>query len=403
MTKAAGINVGKANLHVSASGGPVVRFDNAATDITKLLKHLHNPDTVPVVCGPTDGYERRLPSRPRPPETAVRVHHPGRARAFAETCGYEAKANPLDAQMLARYSEAFPEAYPWEPVTALHRQDMKEPLRRWPQFIDQRVQEKGRLDGGVSATIARSTQSHIAWLEKELARLAQEYQAVVKDNPILAEPVDLYPTVPRVGPLTTATLAAHLAELGLSHSKALTSLVELAPWFQDSGKRQGDRAAKGGRGLVRRAFYMWAWAVARHDGEIRRFYDRLRQRGKPSNVAVVPMMRQSLLQLNTVAPRGLPGHSRTAAGRLISPCDGLTSNTHARRIGMLLADQSHRVVPPVDRPRRQSIRTSDRDRSAFPGARCCSREYAGQKVTLGRLTRRRPRLVILKRYDGNHW
>ena len=299
MTKAAGINVGKANLHVSASGGPVVRFDNAATDITKLLKHLHNPDTVPVVCGPTGGHQRRLPSRPCPSETAVRVDHTGRARAFAETSGYEAKTGLLDAQMLARHSEVIPEAETWEPVTDLHRQEMKDPLRWWRQFIDQRVQAKGRLDRGVSATYARSTQPHIASLEEEIARLDPEYQAVLEHNPILAEPVDLYPTVPRVGSLTTATLVAHLAELGLSHSKALTSLVGLAPWFRGSGKRQGDRAAKGGRGLVRRAFYMWARAVVRHDGEMRRFYDRLRQRGKPSNVAVVLMMRQSLLQLNT--------------------------------------------------------------------------------------------------------
>ena len=378
MTAEAGIDAGNANLDVSVFRGPVVRFSNSAAGVAKLLQHLQDPDAVPTACEPTGGYERRLTNRPHQCEIGGQVDHPGRVRAFAKACGYEAKTDPLADQVLARHMEVFPEAAAWAPDTDLHlhSHEMKDLLRRWRQFTDQRVQEKGRLDGGVSATIARSTQPHIAWLEKEIARLDQEYQAVLKDNPILAEPVDLYPTVPRVGPLTTATLVAHLVELGLSHRKALMSLVGLAPWFQGSGKRQGDRTAKGGRGPVRRAFYMWAWAVARHDGEMRRFHDRRRQRGKPSNVAVVPMMRQSLLPLNTVAPRGLPGHSRTAAGRLISPCDGLTSNTDARRIGMLLADQSHRVVPPVHRPRRQSIRTSDRDRSAFPGARCCSREYA---------------------------
>ena len=35
--------------------------------------------------------------------------------------------------------------------------------------------------------------------------------------------------------------------------------------------------------LVRRGLYMCAWAVIRHDSEMRRFYDRLRQRGKPGN------------------------------------------------------------------------------------------------------------------------
>ena len=47
-------------------------------------------------------------------------------------------------------------------------------------------------------------------------------------------------------------------------------------------------------------------ASDRDDSEMRRFYDRLRQRGNPSNVSVVAVMRKILLQLNTVARRGAP-------------------------------------------------------------------------------------------------
>ena len=93
---------------------------------------------------------------------------------------------------------------------------------------------------------------------------------------------------------------AHLPELGHWDSKALTSLVGLEPWSRDSGKKRGHRATRGGRGLVRRALYMCAWAVIRHDSEVRRFYDRLRQRGKQGNVAVVAVMRKILIQLNAV-------------------------------------------------------------------------------------------------------
>ena len=174
------------------------------------------------------------------------------------------------------------------------------------QFVDQRVQELGRLDKGVSATIAKSTRRHIAWLEKEIARLEKEYQAVLQDNATLADRAALYRTVPGIGPLTAATLVVHLPELGHWDSKALTSLGGLAPWSRDSGKKRGHRAIRGGRGLVRRALYMCAWAVIRHDSEMRRFYDRLRQRGKPENVAVVAVMRKILLQLNAVARRGTP-------------------------------------------------------------------------------------------------
>ena len=75
---------------------------------------------------------------------------------------------------------------------------------------------------------------------------------MLKDNPALAELANLYRTVPGVGPLTAATLVAYLPELGHWDSKALTSLVGLAPWSRDSGKKRGHRAIRGGRGLVRR-------------------------------------------------------------------------------------------------------------------------------------------------------
>ena len=40
MVEIAGVDVGKANLDVSVSEGPVLRFDNTAKGITRLLKHL---------------------------------------------------------------------------------------------------------------------------------------------------------------------------------------------------------------------------------------------------------------------------------------------------------------------------------------------------------------------------
>ena len=306
MTMVAGIDVGKANLDVSVSGGPVLRFDNTATGITKLRKHLQEHDTTLAVCEPTGGYERLLTSRLRETDIAVHVVHPGRVRAFAKACGYEAKTDPLDAQVLSRYGEVFPEADTWEPETDPQREELRDLLRRRRQFVDQRVQELGRLDKGISAAIAKSTRRHIAWLEKEIARLEKEYRAVLQDNATLADRAALYRTVPGIGPLTAATLVAHLPELGHWDSKALTSLVGLAPWSRDSGKKRGHRAIRGGRGLVRRALYMCAWAVIRHDSEMRRFYDRLRQRGKPGNVAVVAVMHKILLQLNAVARRGTP-------------------------------------------------------------------------------------------------
>ena len=62
----------------------------------------------------------------------------------------------------------------------------------------------------------------------------------------------LYRTAPGVGPLTAATLVAFLPELGQwgKLGADLTSLVGLASWSRDSGRKRGHTAMRGGRGVV---------------------------------------------------------------------------------------------------------------------------------------------------------
>ena len=101
--------------------------------------------------------------------------------------------------------------------------------------------------------------------------------------------------MPGVGQLTVAVLVAYLPELGRWDGSALTSLVALAPWSRDSGKRRVIRSIRGRRSTVRRALYICAWAVLRVDGELRRFHRRLRERGNPGKVALVAVARKLLL------------------------------------------------------------------------------------------------------------
>ena len=311
MAVVAGIDVGKANLDVSISEGPVFRFENTAKGIAKLLKHLKEQDTTMAVCESTGGYERLLVSRLRKTEIRMDIAHPSWVRAFARACGYEAKTDPQDALVLSRFGQVFPEQTPpgWELEPEL--EELQDLLRRRRQLVEQRVQELGRLDKGVAPAVAKSTKRHIVWLEKEIARLNQEYQAALQSSAPMARRAALYRTVPGVGALTAATLVAHLPELGHWDSKALTSLVGVAPWSRDSGQKRGQRAIRGGRRVVRRALYICAWSVIRVDGQIRRFYQSLRQRGKPGKVALVAVMRKLLLQLNAVARRGTPWVAQT--------------------------------------------------------------------------------------------
>ena len=304
MVVIAGIDVGKYNLEVSVAESRAKAFRNTAQGIGKLRAFLGEQGATRVVCEPTGGYERRLVRLLREAGFPVQLAHPNRVRAFARVCGYEAKTDLLDAQVLARYGRMFPEpeAQPAEP----ERQGLQDLLRRRQQLVAQRVQERNRLRQELEATVLQSTQRHIAWLDQEIAQLDQEYQDRLRQHATLGQQAALYRTVPGVGPITAATLVAELPELGHWDDKALTALVGLAPWARDSGQKQGHRSIRGGRGVVRRILYLAALSAIRTDATLRDFYQRLRQRGKAGKVALVAVMRKLLLRLNSVARRGTP-------------------------------------------------------------------------------------------------
>ena len=304
MDRVAGIDVGKASLDVSLAGGPVRQFANTAEGRRPLLQWLGEQDVTRAVCEPTGGYERPLVGDLQATGLPVVVAHPTRVRAFARVCGTEAKTDLLDAQVLARYGAAVPAVATPPPDPA--RTALRDLVSRRRQLVDTRVQEKNRRDKGLTPAAVRSTRRHLAWLDREIARLEAQIQQAVADSPELARRTQLYRSVRGVGEVTAVVLTAYLPELGQVSGPAVTALVGLAPWARDSGRQRGYRAIRGGRGTVRRALYLAAMVAVRYAGELQRFYEGLRQRGKPGKVALVAVMRKLLLHLNAVARRGTP-------------------------------------------------------------------------------------------------
>ena len=300
----AGIDVGKRNLDVSVNTGRPRRFANTEAGIARLLAWLKSQEVVLAVCEPTGGYERGLVSSLRNSPVKLARVHPNKVRSFARAFGCEAKTDALDAAVLSMYGQLFTETL--ESEDEPEREALKEMLSRRRQLVSQRTAERNRLDKRISAGVRDSTQRHIRWLDDEIKRVDRLYKKALRSESRLAERAGLYQSVPGVGELTAATLTAYLPELGRRSTKALASLCGLAPWARDSGSQRRYRATRGGRSVVRNALYMAALTSLRRDGSLKRFYQRLRDRGKPGKVALVALMRKLLLHLNAVARRGTP-------------------------------------------------------------------------------------------------
>ena len=141
----------------------------------------------------------------------------------------------------------------------------------------------------------------MAWLDQEIARLDQAYQALLQRSAALRPQAALYRSIPGVGALTAAMRVAFRLAWGQRDRKALTARV---------GSRRGRGTVAtneaSGRAAVHHALYMAALSVIRQEGIHQHFYQGLRQRGKTGKVALVAVMRKLLLHLNVVARRGTP-------------------------------------------------------------------------------------------------
>ena len=248
MTKrVAGIDVGKQELTVSVARGPGHRFPNTEAGLTAVLAWVQGQAVTHVVCEATGGYERLVVQRIRSTALAISVAHPTKVRAFARAVGQGAKTDPLDAQLLAHYGEVFD--LPVEAAQEEASAEVRALLGRRQQLLDQRTQERNRLEKDLQGRVKQSCQRHLAWLEKELERLEEEYQQAIQARPELAKRAALYQSVRGVGLLTAATVLAYAPEVGQGSGKALTALVGVVPWAADSGTHRGYRAIRGGRSI----------------------------------------------------------------------------------------------------------------------------------------------------------
>ncbi len=128
---------------------------------------------------------------------------------------------------------------------------------------------------------------------------------MIKVTPHFAKLAEIIESVPGLAATTSAGLIAAMPELGQVSNKVAAALLGVAPYDDDSGKRQGERQIKGGRRKVRNLFYMACLGAAtRHNPVLKAFYRRLIAKGKKPKVALVACMRKLIVILNIMVAHG---------------------------------------------------------------------------------------------------
>jgi transposase len=165
------------------------------------------------------------------------------------------------------------------------------------------VAEKSRLDTA-SAMIRRDIQALVNVLEKRVKKVDERIDAAIAADPEKAENCARLQSVPSVGPGVARALIVDLPELGALSRKQITSLVGLAPFARDSGKKTGQRRIRAGRSGPRTALYLAAMNGARFNPVLKAMYERLIAAGKPPKVAFIALARKLLTILNATVRKG---------------------------------------------------------------------------------------------------
>jgi transposase len=180
---------------------------------------------------------------------------------------------------------------------------MTDLVRRRRQLIGMIVAEKSRLDTA-SVVIRRDIQSLVKVLERRVAKIDQRIDAAIASNAEKAENWERLQSAPCVGPGVARALIVDLPELGALSRKQITSLVGLAPFAKDSGKKTGQRRIRAGRSGPRTALYLAAMNGARFNPVLKVMYERLTAAGKPPKVAFIALARKLLTILNAMVRDG---------------------------------------------------------------------------------------------------
>lgn len=305
-----GIDVSKATLDVYIlPHNKHMQFKNDSKHIQKLVKKFLSFSSVNVVMEATGGYEKTVAYALAKANICVSVINPRQVRDFGRAFGQLAKTDKIDAKTIALFAERIqPKAnVAWNE----NQQKIAENNTRRRQLVEMITMERNHLEMA-NEEAKKSIETVLKTLEKELNKINRALEEVIERDSQLSNKNALLKSIKGVGPTVAAGIIAELPEIGNINARQISALAGLAPFNRDSGTLRGKRCIWGGRASVRRPLYMATLVAMRFNWQIKKFYDRLCEAGKPKKLAMIACMRKLLIIMNAMIKHGELWRSQAA-------------------------------------------------------------------------------------------
>jgi transposase len=313
-----GIDVAAVSLAIvrqPPAGGPepAVALPNTAAGWAQLRQQLRQWAAVPahtaLVMEATGSYWIGVATALHAAGWAVSVVSPASARYYAQARLRRAKTDAVDAAVLAQYGRDLHPAC-WTPPPA-EVQQLQLLLRQRDDLVGMQTQTRNRLHAlaqwpDLPDELLAPLRAVLLVLVEQVAALEARIQARAAAVGAIAADVARLDGIKGVGWLTATLVLTELWVLGPAATPAqAVAYAGLDPAPQQSGTsvRGKGSISKTGNARLRQAVYMAALSAAQHNPVLRPFYQRLLQRGKLKQVALVAVARKLLVLMVTLLRR----------------------------------------------------------------------------------------------------
>jgi len=275
-----------------------LRVANSCAGIRQLKRWLSRFDIALVAIEATGKWHRHVHRSLVASAIPVAIVDPFRVRMFAKAQGILAKTDRLDARVLALFAAMMdPSVRAPAPQTMA---ELAELVVARASAVEAQTALKNQNDAAECKFLKRQLERRIVRAGKDIAALEGEILKRIKADNGLARRYAILTSIPSFGFAVAATLIACLAEIGSATVKQIAMLAGLAPIADQSGERNGVRVIWGGRPAVRRVLYLAALSATRFNADMKAFYQRLRDKGKPPKVALIAIARKLVILANTL-------------------------------------------------------------------------------------------------------
>src|SRR5438552_15897118 len=223
-------------------------FPGTAEGQRALVRWLRKHKVSKAAMEASGGYERDWAKALREAGLEVRIVDPKRVRSFAKSAGQLAKNDPIDAEMIAWFAETFIEA-PSQAQDAT-REKLAQIVNARQNLLDMQTSLQNRSAQSMPEVVQKMQGRLLKEIACEVAKLEAAIVASIKATAHFVDLAEIVEGVPGLGEITSAGLIAAMPELGQVSNEIAAALLGVAPYDDDSGRRQGQRHIKGGRRRV---------------------------------------------------------------------------------------------------------------------------------------------------------